>query len=926
VGTIAWQNQLEATLGEAAEADPSRDLLLATKLTIPPPRPGRVTRTRLLRQLEAATGQELVLVSAPAGFGKSTLLADWARGDRRAVAWLSLDEADNDPVRFWRHVAAALDDARPGVAERAGVLVGGAGSTSVTAAVTALINDLARAGHDVVLVLDDYHLIHVPDVHRSVAFLLDHLPTSLRLVLASRSDPALPLARLRGRGQLSELRAADLRFTPGEAGELLSAAAGADLPAMVVAALGERTEGWAAGLQLAALSLRGRRDVSRFVAEFSGSDRYVLDYLTEEVLDGQPRELTTFLMESSVLDRLSGPLCDAVLGRSDSQELLESVERANLFLLPLDGERRWWRYHHLFADLLRARLRRTDPDRVPVLHHAAASWSERHDLPDDAIRHALAAGDADGAARIVEEHLEEQLWRRNEGATLARWLTALPPEALRRRSRLVFGQAIVGVLSGRLDEVESLLSAVERAGPAPPYRPSIGRRSSILSNLDACVALCRADLAWARGELEHAAEFAGAALTRSGEADELLRAMARSLLAETDWLAGRVVEAERVFTEIVGRWSSSDEWLVLQRVGFDLGSVQLAQGRLGSALRTYRTLGARGEAAAPELAGMSRVGAAMVLFARNELAEAAAEATAGVERCRRLAYALPLVDGLVVLARIRLAQGDRSGALAAIDEAATVLPEAGDRRVPLGVRRAELALALGNVGAAAAWVQRRGLSVDDTPVYPRDSEYRVLARVLIAEGDPQPALPMLNRWRALAVAQGRGADVIATQVLASLAHVACGDEAAGQAALAEALILAAPEGHLRVFLAEGAALAAVLRPLLADRQLNDMVGIARMPRAFLGDLAAAFDRQGTPVLPASRPGAVAVPGLLEPLSARELEVLGLVSAGRPNRAIAEELFISLDTVKRHVSHLFAKLGVANRTEAVAQARALGLLD
>jgi LuxR family maltose regulon positive regulatory protein len=279
--------------------------------------------------------------------------------------------------------------------------------------------------------------------------------------------------------------------------------------------------------------------VSRFVAEFSGSDRYVLDYLTEEVLDGQPRELTTFLMESSVLDRLSGPLCDAVLGRSDSQELLESVERANLFLLPLDGERRWWRYHHLFADLLRARLRRTDPDRVPVLHHAAASWSERHDLPDDAIRHALAAGDADGAARIVEEHLEEQLWRRNEGATLARWLTALPPEALRRRPRLVFGQAIVGVLSGRLDEVESLLGAVERAGPAPPYRPSIGRRSSILSNLDACVALCRADLAWARGELEHAAEFAGAALTRSGEADELhARWPARCWPRPTGWPGG----------------------------------------------------------------------------------------------------------------------------------------------------------------------------------------------------------------------------------------------------------------------------------------------------------------------------------------------------------------------------------------------------
>jgi LuxR family transcriptional regulator, maltose regulon positive regulatory protein len=873
-----------------------------------------------------ATRQELVLVSAPAGFGKSTLLADWARGDSRAVAWLSLDEADNDPVRFWRHVAAALDGARPGVAERAGMLVGGVGSTSVMPAVTALINDLAAAPQDVVLVMDDYHLIQVADVHRSVAFLLDHLPTSLRVVLATRSDPPLALARLRAQGQLAELRAADLRFTLGEAGSLLAAAAGPELSDLVVAALEERTEGWAAGLQLAALSLRGRTDVGRFVAGFSGDDRYVLDYLTEEVLDGQPPELTTFLLESSILDRLSGPLCDAVLGRTDSQELLESVERANLFLLPLDGERRWWRYHHLFAVLLRARLHRSDVDRAPVLHRAAAAWYERHDLPDDAVRHALAGGDADSAARIVEQHLEEQLWRRNEGATLARWLTALPPEALRRRPRLVFGQAMVEVLSGRLDDVESKLATVERGGPAPPYEPSVGRRSSIMSNLDACLALCRADLARTRGDPEHAAEFAGVALARSGAEDELLRAMARSHLAEADWLAGRMAEAERAFAGILSRWSSSDEWLVLQRVGFDLGSVQLAQGRLGAALRTYRTLGARADAAAPALAGMSQVGVALVLFERDDLANAASEAAAGVDRCRRLAYALPLVHGLLVLSRIRFAQGDQSGALAAIDDAESVLPEATGQRVPLGVRRAELALALGDVGAAATWVRERGLAFDDTPVYPGDSEHRLLARVLIAQGDPRSAIPMLDRWRALAVAQGRTADVISNRVLASLAHSACADEAAAHAALAEALVLAAPEGQLRVFAAESVALVPLLRPLLADRQLDDQFGTAGIPRTFLADLAAAFDRRGAPILRASRSGAVAVPGLLEPLSARELEVLGLVAAGRPNRAIAEELFIGVDTVKRHVSHLFAKLGVANRTEAVARARALGLLD
>ncbi len=395
---------------EVTTAGPERELLLATKMAVPRLRPGRVDRPRLLAQLHTATARELVLVCAPAGFGKSTLLAEWVRRDRRAVAWLSLDEGDNDPVRFWRHVAAALDGARPGVV---GDLVGP--GTSVQAVVTMLVNDLAEATEDLLLVVDDYHVIRSEDVHRSVEFLVEHLPPTLRLVVAGRSDPPLPLARLRARGQLAELRAADLRFTFGETAELLAVATGKELAPQVVAALGERTEGWAAGLQLAALSLRGRADVSGFVAEFSGSHRYVLDYLTEEVLDRQTAEVRTFLLETSALERLSGPLCDAVLDRRDSQRLLEAIERDNLFLLPLDGERRWWRYHHLFADLLRARLSHEQPDRVAVLHRAAALWYERRGLPDDAVRHALAAGDPDDAAGIVEVHLEEQLFGPQRG-------------------------------------------------------------------------------------------------------------------------------------------------------------------------------------------------------------------------------------------------------------------------------------------------------------------------------------------------------------------------------------------------------------------------------------------------------------------------------------------------------------------------------
>jgi len=904
-----------------------RDLLLATKMTIPRLREGRVARPRLLERLRAATGREFVLVCAPAGFGKSTLLAEWVRGDRRGVAWLSLDAGDNDPARFWRHVAAAVDGARPGVAERASLLIGGPSSSSFIPAVTALVNDLAESAEDVVLVVDDYHLIHAQHVHRSFEFLLDHLPSSLRLVVATRSDPPLPLARLRARGQLAELRAADLRFTLGETAQLM-AATGHDLPEDLVMALGERTEGWVAGLQLAALSLQGRRDVVGFVEEFSGSHRYVLDYLTEEVLDRQPEDVRTFLLESSVLHRLSGPLCDAVLGRRDSQRLLESVERASLFLLPLDGERRWWRYHHLFADLLRSRLAREDPARAAALHRAAADWYEQHQLPDDALGHALAGDDDEAAARIVETHLEGQLLRRNEGATLDRWLTALPQEVLHRRPRLVLGQAIMAVLGGRLDDVNALLAVVEASiarADGRPYLPSVGRRASIMTNLRACVALCRADLARARGDPAREVAFASAALAQSSEADGLLRAMARYHLAETDWLAGKLVDAERAMSAVLAQWATSDEWLVLLRVGFDLGAVQQAQGRLNAALRTYRALEAKADPAAPALAGISQVGAAMVLYERDELTEATAQCAAGVERCRRLNYGAPLVTGLITLAKIRLATGDRNGAVAAIAEAETVMPETGDRRIPLGAMRAELALAMGDVATAADWVRDRGLAADDEPVYPLDTSYNVLARVTIACGDPASAVRMLQRWRAQAAAQGRIANVIAGRVLEAVAHAAVPDEPAALTALAEALTLAAPEGYLRLFLNEGEPVASLLRTLLVGRRLEDLTGPAAVPREFLTRLAAAFERQGTPVLPAARPGALAVPGLVEPLSGRESEVLGLLAAGKPNRAIAEELFIGLDTVKRHVSHIFIKLGVANRTEAVARARALGLL-
>jgi LuxR family transcriptional regulator, maltose regulon positive regulatory protein len=911
-------------------AGPERDVLLATKLHIPRPRPGLVPRPRLLERLDEGAARELVLVCTPAGFGKTTLLADWARGGQRRVGWLSLDEADNDPARFWRHVAAALDQVRPGVDQRVAALLGPPSPRSFEGLVTTLVNELASVAEEAVLVLDDYHLIQAPPVHQSLGFLLEHLPASLRLVVVTRADPPLALARLRARGQLAELRERELRFTSAEAAELLHATVGPELPETAVAALEHRTEGWAAGLQLAALSLQGRTDIADFVQGFSGSHRYVLDYLAEEVLDRQPRQLRAFLLETSVLERLSGPLCDAVTGRADSQQLLEQVERANLFLVPLDEVRGWWRYHHLFADLLRARLQQERPEQVAGLHQAAAGWCEEHTLVDDAIRHALAAGDAAWAAWLIEGHFDAVL-RRSEGATLRRWLQGLPAEVVRSRPRLCLAQAVGALVGGRVEAAELLLDDAERALAATadePYEPSVGRAASLLANVPATIAAGRAGLARLRGDAERMDAANQQALAHLTEEDRALRLQVDWNLAVADVLRGRLAQAEQALAGLVAEHRVAGERYLAVRSAYDLGQVQRAGGRLGAALRTYQeALEIASEAGRPlPPAGMAHVGLAEVAYQQGTLDGALDHATEGVELCRQLAYTLPLMAGLAILAWIRQAQGDRIGALEAIAETERVelSPAVVGLLNPVPALRARLALANGEVAEAARWVQQRGLRVDDEPSYPREREYLVLARALLAEHTPDRALGLLERLHAQAAAQGRVGSVIEVRTLQALARAAAGDEHGALAALAEALTLAAPEGYLRVFVDEGAPMATLLGTLLTTPATAPAMAGTQVPPAFLDRLLEAFEQAGQAALPRSR-RAAALPGLAVALSARELEVLQLLAAGKPNPAIAQELVITLDTVKRHVTHILDKLGAANRTQAVTRARELGLL-
>jgi LuxR family maltose regulon positive regulatory protein len=925
------------------------DVLLATKLHVPRPQPGFVPRRRLVQALGEGLARGRVLVCAPAGSGKTALLADWARDGGRPVAWLGLDGADNDPARFWRYAVAALDRARPGLAGRVGPLP----PRSFEGLVTALINELAADPRpdEVLLVLDDYHLVDSGPVHESVAFLLENLLPGLRVVVSGRADPPLPLARLRARGQLAELRAADLRFTPEEAAALLGETAGPGLPGTAVAALVARTEGWAAGLQLAGLSLRGHADAAGFVAAFSGSHRFVLDYLTDEVLDGQPGQVRAFLLETSVLERLSGELCDAVTGQAGSQAMLQAIERAGLFLVPLDEVRGWWRYHHLFADLLRARLRAEQPRRVQALHRAAAAWSQEHDLADDAVRHALAAGDTAWAARLVERHVETLLGR-SEGATLRRWLSALPAESVRDRPRLCLAQAYGAAMGFQLEALQALLDDAERAFAVSgdePYTDPAGRPVSVLANVPAGIAFLRASLARLRGDAALAAGYNRQALAQLAEDDWLMRSFVRWNRAVTDWLGGRLGPAERGLADVLAELRAADAAVrrvggeptevlravaggaeffagfLATRVCYDLGEVQRAQGNLDAALATYRqALDTAGESSQAAHTGLAHVGLAQVLYERNELTAALDHATRGVTLCRQLAFTPPLATGLAVVARIRHAHGDTAGALEAIDEAgqAGLSPLVITLLNPVPSQRARLLLAQGDVQAAGQWTTAAGLSPDDEPHYPQEPAYLVLARVLLAQHDPGPALALLQRLLDAAARQGRTGSIIEIQALRALALAACGDHASALGALTEALTPAGRPGYVRVLADEGAPMRALLTQLSASRS-GQQHSARRIDPGYLAALLLACG-QADPV-PSWRRAAAAPPGLAEPLTDRELEVLRLLAAGRSNQRIAHDLVVALDTVKKHVTHVLGKLGAANRTEAAARARQLGLI-
>lgn len=877
--------------------------VLATKLYIPPLRARTVRRPRLMARLEEGLelGHRLTLISAPAGFGKTTLVAGWmhSRGSTLpavALTWLSLDENDNDPARFFTYFVAALQKVDPAIGQGAQVMAS-------DALLPSLVNDVAATPQPFVLVLDDYHLIQAPPIHQAMSFLLEHQPPQMLLVIATREDPPLPLSRLRARAQMTDIRQRDLQFNQEEAADFLQATMALELSATDVAILQRRTEGWIAGLQLAALSMQQIDDSQRgqFVADLDGSQRYILDYLVDEVFTRQVPSVQDFMLKTSILDRLTASLCDAVTGRSDSQQVLLALEQANLFIVRLDESRQWYRYHHLFQDLLRTQ--RVGLDTV-ALHLRAACWYERKGLLDEAMDHALAAGDWDEAERMMGG-AAALVMNNGQFTTLTRWLDALPLERLRGSSELAAIKAW-GLLS--MGQIEAFETWIELAHELLPDNASGASQAMVV-----CLQMY---LAQFQHNLPQVVELAIRALQLLEEADPYgLRGVALSNLASAQAAMGDLAAAMQTFLTLaqLGQERGLPDSAVT--AFSSLAWLKHLQGRAHEAVALGQhalalCTDARGNRL--PLAGYPHAALGLIHYDLNELDQAYAHLVQGLSLAGQLGPSTSVIQAAFTLARIQQLRGETETARTTVDNTCRA---AARLKLPLAdalaaAWEADFALKLGNVEAAARWAERSGQSMAGPPDLVREDGYLTYTRVLLAQKRTDEARALLTQLERSARTSGRVRSLITICILKALAQIESGQKEQALASLDEAVRLAAPEGYGRAFLDQGQAVLALLpgvryaAPEFVDSLLRD---------------------SRTPAAPRRDGRALIQQPLAEPLSERELEVLELVANGLTNQEIAAKLFISVGTVKTHVHNVCGKLAANSRTQAAARGRELGLL-
>jgi LuxR family maltose regulon positive regulatory protein len=926
------------------------DQLLATKFYIPSSSHALILRPRLLELLMKTFEYPLTLVSAPNGFGKTTLLSNWIHSlppERARVAWLSLDEGDNEPVLFWRYVLTALDRALPGLCTELVSYLHTQQAPPLRSVLQALINRLAAQPEQFILILDDYHLIMEQAIHTTLTYLLEHLPPQLHVILATRADPQLPLSLLRARGHLLELRTDELRCQPDEAMDFLKQTVNIPLPRGVIERVASRTEGWLAGLQLVTLSLQGRGEAGSLleeVEEVSGSQRYIFDYLIEEVFGRQSATVQTFLLRTSILAQLSAPLCDAILEQRGSQQLLEQLEHANLFLVSLDGQRQWYRYHTLFAEALRHRLEQTQPAMIPVLHSRASRWYAQAGRLRDALSHAITAQEWPWAADLIER-VYPRIWGSSDHAMLRRWLEQLPPSVLRSRPRLCLAYAKTLFMVSSYTTIERWLHDAEtalrstspvstnetsEAGSPPPFD------QHAWDNLFGEIAAMRAIITgYYLGQGHATLTFCQEALAHLAEQNQL----ARAEVAYAESLA------HYSFGDIVAAIQSAKEATALAQAAGDTSSTIIYLCRtaysclLHGKLHEVEQLTSQAALLGSTPSGLPH---AMLCWAYifhadalrqwNQLDEALDLALQGVRLSEQTETIVALYLGYTLLMRIYLARGEMDPARFAFQKAEEALTKTYSpyrRDAYLIVHWVQFWLASGALDRAMNWVEEmtqqssvHSPSAHEHAPLAHEREDVARARIVLAQQKPTLAISLLEPLPDIAERQERWSHVIEMKVLQALAHALRNEDQEALTILAQAVHLAEPEGFIRIFADEGAAMATLLSRLRdQERKLG--------PTPYLDTLLAAFSPGSATHKPSrgvdpSRGHLMEQP-LIDPLSERELEVLHLMARGDSNQEIATQLVITLDTVKRHVTHIFEKLGVHNRVQAVARARALGLL-